>query len=354
MTNRTIIIVGGTVVVIAVLAIGLFYLQRGGAGRALRRTIISNQAQASETADELQRTDRITTVLCGTGSPISQVGPQTCTAVFVNGLFLLFDAGNNALSSMNSLNLPLPELDAVFITHFHNDHYADLGDVMEWSWILGRRHILPVYGPTGITQIVDGFQSAYELEESYRTAHHGEGIMPPQWSPSEPVEFAPLVDDSAIVIYEQDGVTVRAFRVNHAPVEPSVGYRIEHAGKVVVLSGDTVRTTSLLKHSRNADLLVSEVMNKAMVEAMENVYREIGDTNRATILFDIRDYHMDVSDVGALAQEANVQRLALNHLAPKPQGRVQARRLYRDPVKEFYTGELHVGEDGMQIVIPVE
>ena len=137
-------------------------------------------------------------------------------------------------------------------------------------------------------------------------------------------------------------------------VEPSVGYRIEYAGKVVVLSGDTVRTTSLLEHSRSADLLVAEAMNKELVEAMENVYREIGDTDRATLLFDIRDYHMDVSDVGALAQEANVQRLALNHLAPKPQGRIQARRLYRDPIKEFYTGEIYVGEDGMQIVVPVE
>jgi ribonuclease Z len=255
---------------------------------------------------------------------------------------------------MNSSNLPLYELDAVFTTHFHNDHYADLGDVMEWSWILGRRHILPIYGPTGITQIVDGFQSAYELEESYRTAHHGEELMPPEWSPSEPIEFAPPADDSAIVIYEQDGVTVKAFRVNHAPVEPSVGYRIEHAGKVVVLSGDTVRTTSLLEQSRNADLLVSEVMNKEVVEAMENVYREIGDTDRATLLFDIRDYHMDVGEVGALAQEANVQRLALNHLAPKPQGNLQAKRLFQDPIEESYSGEVFVGEDGMQIVIPVE
>jgi ribonuclease Z len=200
---------------------------------------------------------------------------------------------------------------------------------------------------------VDGFQSAYELEESYRTAHHGEELMPPEWSPSEPIEFAPPVDDSAIVIYERDGVTVKTFRVNHAPVEPAVGYRIEYAGKVVVLSGDTVRTTSLLEHSRNADLLVSEAMNKGMVKAIEDTYRELGNADQATILFDIQDYHMDVSDVGALAKEANVKRLALNHLAPKPQSRRQANMLYRDPVAEQFSGELFVGEDGMQIVIPV-
>jgi ribonuclease Z len=351
--NKRNLIIGGAVVIFAILAIGLLFLQGRSAEDLLRRTIIDSEDQASETAAELQRTDRITTVLVGTGSPLDQVGPQTCTAVFVNGQFLLFDAGNNALSAMNSLDFPMDELDAVFITHFHNDHYGDLGDVMEWSWILGRRQILPVYGPTGIIQIVEGFRSAYELEESYRTAHHGEELMPPEWSPSEPIEFAPPTDDSAIVIYEQDGVTVKAFRVNHAPVEPSVGYRIEYAGKVVVLSGDTVRTTSLLEHSRNADLLVAEAMNKGVVEALENVFREIGDTVQATLLFDIRDYHMDVSEVGALAEEANVKRLALNHLAPKPQSGQQANRFYRDPVSELFSGELLVGEDGMQIVIPV-
>ena len=88
---------------------------------------------------------------------------------------------------------------------------------------------------------MDGFQSAYELEASYRTAHHGEEIMPPESSPSEPNEFVPPTDESALVVYEQDGVTVKAFGVSHEPVDPAVGIRLEFAGKVVVISGDTVR-----------------------------------------------------------------------------------------------------------------
>lgn len=353
MTKRNLII-GGAVVASAILVIGLQYLRQHGVEQAIRRAIIKNQERADETAAALQRTDRITTVLCGVGSPISQTGAQSCTAVFVNGQFLLFDAGNNALTSMNTSQLPLDQLDAVFITHFHNDHYADLGDVMEWSWILGRRHILPIHGPTGITQIVEGFRSAYELEESYRTAHHGPEVMPPEWAPSEPVEFASPTDDAAVVVYERDGVTVKAFTVNHAPVEPSVGYHIEYADKVIVISGDTVRTNSLLEASREADLLVAEVMNKELVEIMEATFAEMGNTGRAKIFFDIQEYHMDVSDVGALAQEANVRRLALTHLAPRPQSSRQARAFFENPIKAAYDGELWVGEDGMRIVIPVE
>jgi ribonuclease BN (tRNA processing enzyme) len=63
---------------------------------------------------------------------------------------------------------------------------------------------------------------------------------------------------------------------------------------------------------------------------------------------------MDVSDVGALVEEANVKRLALNHLAPKPQSDRQADMFYGEPISELYTSELFVGEDGKQIVIPVE
>ena len=123
---------------------------------------------------------------------------------------------------------------------------------------------------------------------------------------------------------------------------------------MVVISGDTLRTTALLTHSRNADLLVAEAMNKDVVQAMERAAEEMGDTVNATLLFDIQDYHMDIREVGVLATEANVQRLALNHLAPKPQGDRQAKRTFEDPVRESYSGELFVGEDGMQIIVSVE
>lgn len=102
--NKRNILIGGTAVIIAILAIGIFFLQSNSIEGALRRTIIKNLEEDSETASELQRTDRITTVLVGTGSPLAQAGPQTATAVFVNGQFLLFDAGNNTLDVMNCHN----------------------------------------------------------------------------------------------------------------------------------------------------------------------------------------------------------------------------------------------------------
>jgi ribonuclease Z len=341
-----------TLVILLSVLLGTVSAQ-GPSDDLLRRALVQAQEEADAASAEYQRTDQITTVLVGTASPIARSGAQTCTAIFVNGQFLLFDIGNNAMQSMYDSNIPIQEVDAVFITHFHNDHYAELGDIMEWSWINGRRHILPIHGPTGITQIVDGFWSAYELERSYRTAHHGEELMPTDFSGVETVEFAAPGGDEPIVVYENGGVTVEAFRVSHEPVDPSVGYRIMYGDTLIVISGDTVLTSSLLANSQGADLLVSEVMNMGIVAVMEDVTRENGNEDQAELLFDIRDYHMDVSDVGELAQEANVERLALNHLAPTPPMELQMNQWFVEPIQAVYDGEIIAGPDGLTIVIPL-
>ena len=121
-----------------------------------------------------------------------------------------------------------------------------------------------------------------------------------------------------------------------------------------VISGDSVRTNALQEQSQNADLLVAEVMNKEIVHLIQGVNEEIGNSVNAKLRHDIQGYHMDVSDVGALSQEANVQQLALTHLAPKPQGRLEAKTFFRDLIEEIYAGELFVGEDGMRIAIPMQ
>src|SRR5687768_3144617 len=41
------------------------------------------------------------------------------------------------------------------------------------------------------------------------------------------------------VVYDKGGVKITAFEVDHTPVKPAFGYRIDYAGRSVVLSGDT-------------------------------------------------------------------------------------------------------------------
>ena len=54
----------------------------------------------------------------------------------------------------------------IFLTHFHSDHIADLGEVMSRSWILGRDKPFTVYGGQEVEQVVSGFNTVYGADDA--------------------------------------------------------------------------------------------------------------------------------------------------------------------------------------------
>jgi len=321
---------------------------------AIEAQISATQVTAAERRTELLDPDVITVVTCGTASPIPpRSRAQSCTAVFVNGLFLLFDAGDGATPSMENLNLPLPDLTAVFLTHYHSDHLADVGEVISRSWILGRRAPLPVYGGEAVARVVDGFNRIYALDYNYRTAHHGAALFPPETSGAN----AELILDpgpAGVRVYENGGVTVTAYTVDHSPVLPALGYRVDYAGRSVAISGDTIDTEGLRNMSDGVDVLVSEVMNKSYVEEAECALRRLDNDDDATILKDIRSYHIDVEELAELAEDADVGTLVLTHQVPLVDDDAQIGLVFRAPIEAIYRGELIVANDGTSVTVPVE
>ena len=317
----------------------------------ISRGIKQRNRRNDEVKENFLNKDKITVVLVGTAGPMSPDIAQNSTAVFVNGQFLLFDAGDYAQKRMEQFNLPGESLDAVFLTHFHNDHIADLGEVMQRSYMLGREKDLVVYGPTGTEDIVSSFNRIYAADSEYRTAHHGEEVMPLEYQFATAQEFDAKLEE--VVVYKKDGVVVTAFKTYHPPIEPVFGYVVEYDGKKVVISGDTLVTDALSRHANNADLLVMDVMNYDLVTLMEETFREIGDDQLAQIMYDIREYHPDVADVASMAEKQNVKRMALTHYAPATSIQSMMDRFYVNPIKKVYSGELYAGSDGTIVVIPL-
>lgn len=175
--------------------------------------------------------------------------------------------------------------------------------------------------------------------------------MPSEFHFATASEFS--ADETVVEVYRNDGVVVTAFRVSHPPVEPVFGYTIEFAGKKVVISSDTLITEELRNQSRDADLLVMDVMNFELVELMENTFREVGDERNAVIFYDIREYHPDVNDIGVMAEEQGVQRMALTHFAPTLPSQRLMRYYYVDPIRANYSGELYADGDGTTVQIPL-
>ena len=119
------------------------------------------------------------------------------------------------------------------------------------TWINNRPSQLDVYGPEGLGSVVQGFEDAYNLDYTFRNAHHGDEIAPLGVAGMK----AHTIDLNNPVIIESDDLSIRAFEVDHHPVKPALGYRFDYKGRSIVISGDTSASQNLTDHSKNADVL---------------------------------------------------------------------------------------------------
>jgi len=301
----------------------------------LNQQIKRQQAQIEKNNQLLQDTESIYVYTVGTSAPLPGERAQTGTAVIVNGHFFMFDVGDGVVRRAENMGLPLNQLDGIFITHWHSDHFMDLSSMVSRSWLLGRSNELHLYGPDGTDSINQSIKGYLHLENKHRLDHHGPEIMDMSIVHAIPHEFK-NVQNSKEVIYQQEGITITAFDVDHQPIEPAVGYVIEYKGKKVVISGDTKKNDLVVEMAQDADLLLHEVILNSVLQQMEVMLKERGLTRNEKIIHDIQDYHTPPAEVAEIAAKANVKKLILHHYAPAPDFQV---------IKNIYKKELH-GYDG--------
>lgn len=291
-------------------------------------------------------------VICGSGSPLpsaERAGP--CTAVIAGGRMFLIDVGPGSTENLRLWGLPVGSLAGVLLTHFHSDHIGELGEVVFASWTSGRTEPLDVYGPAGVDRVVAGFQAAYELDVSYRVAHHGSDLLPPDGGKANAHTIELGDDTPSRVFYDEDGLKMTAFLVEHEPIAPAVGYRIDYGGRSVVVSGDTIRSANVEAASQGVDVLVHEVLSGALIGGAARALESAGNEQTAKLLRDTLDYHTFPADVHALAADAEVKLLVMNHLVP-PLPAAQAEGVFMRGRAEDAPNDAVVSVDGMHIALP--
>lgn len=264
-------------------------------------------------------------ILLGTGSPLpsaDRAGPATL--VRTGGANLLVDCGRGVVMRLAGAGVPVPALTAVLLTHMHSDHICDLNDVITCHWVMNPAPAtLRVYGPVGVKALVEATLAMLAFDTGYRIAHHADLGEAPR---VEAVELAP--GDS----FDLGDCRVSAHRTRHAPVFPTLGYRIEQGGAVAAVVGDTIPCPELDAMCQGADVYVQTVIRADLVRLVPS-----------RRLQDILDYHSTVEQAAQTARRAGVKTLMLTHYVPPLlPGQEDA---WRALAAAHFDGEIVLGDD---------
>jgi ribonuclease BN (tRNA processing enzyme) len=96
-------------------------------------------------------------VLLGTaGGPALRPGRSSpAAAVLVDDVPYLVDCGYGVGRQLVDANIGVTKLRAIFITHHHSDHNADLGNLLVLAWASGLRTVVDAYGPPLVNDLVE-------------------------------------------------------------------------------------------------------------------------------------------------------------------------------------------------------
>lgn len=302
--------------------------------------IANAQQGALQRQRQLNPADGISVILIGTGIPLPN--PQRGTAatlVIAGDRTILVDTGRECMVGLSSVGLN--DVSMVLYTHYHSDHIAGLGELLVNRGVSGADKPLPVIGPAGAKRVVDGFREAYALETSYRVAHHGD-----HWPPH--AMDCNVQEREAGVVYDEGGLKITMFDVDHEPVVPAVGYRIDFKGQSVVVSGDTKKTAKTIEMAKDCDILVHEAIDRELLQRLGTALKAT-DPRRAAMLSDMLSHHTSTIETAEIARDANVKKLVLTHLVPSIPPEDGPEKNFIRGMAEIYKGPIVVGRDGMEI-----
>jgi ribonuclease Z len=268
---------------------------------------------------------------------------------------LLFDCGEGTQRQLVR-SVGLVDMECVFITHFHADHWLGLPGMLKSFALRERDQPLTVYGPRGLNELMGLMRSIYgrlpyelsvvELEPAQTVERDGYLVAAVPVSHRAPSSFgyaiveqprpghldAQLAEQLGVKPGPDFGRLQRGESVDGVRPEQVMGP--EREGRKVVLSGDTEPCEALAIAAHEADVLVHEA----------TFTEEEADRARLTA-------HSTARQAAELARDADVRLLALTHMSTRYAGgqlRDEARAVFAatEAPRDFDTIEVPFPERG--------
>jgi ribonuclease Z len=236
------------------------------------------------------------------------------------GQRILFDCGEGTQQQLLR-SVGLPELDAVFLTHFHLDHWLGLPGMIKTFDLRARERPLTIYGPPGLHQLFGTLRAVVG-----RTGYPLELV---ELAPHDEIRFGTFVISAFGVMHRVEAYgyafveddrpgrfdveAARALGVREGPdfgrlqrgeavgdVRPEQVMGESRDGRRIVLSGDTAPCQAVEVFAHRAELLVHEAT------FMEDERARARET-----------FHTTARQAAEIAREAGVKLLALTHLSTR-------------------------------------
>jgi ribonuclease Z len=300
-------------------------------------------------------------VFLGTSASAPTAG-RAPTALLVRrgGDRLLFDCAEGTQRQLMRSSLGLPDLDEIFLTHYHADHTLGLPGLLKTFALRGREVPLTVYGPPGLRELFNDLRRifgkvTYPLEtievrpgealerDGYRIlvfpVHHGvSAVGYAVDEPDRPGEFdAAAADALGIPFGPERGALQRGESVtlpDERVVTPDTVIGASRRGRRVVITGDTAPVETVRVLAEGADVLVHEATFS------EDEHERAEET-----------LHSTARQAAEIAAAAGVRLLALTHFSPRyfgPELLEEARAVFASTVapRDFDVIEIPFAERG--------
>jgi len=246
---------------------------------------------------------------------------------------VLVDAGGGTFLRFGQAGASLETLELIAITHLHTDHVADLPALLKGAYFSERDRPLALAGPDGNERFpgIKPFLDAMFGEDAGAFGYLS-GLLD---GTGRLFELQPTTVDhrtrAPVTVLENPQLNVDAIGVDHGPV-PSLAYRIDIAGRRIVVSGDqNLSGDGFTAFARGADLLV---MPFAIPQG----------AGRAAA-----NLHARPADIGRMAAEAEIDHLVLSHFMARSLRNLDAQV---ELVREHFKGRLTLAEDLLCVEVP--
>lgn len=278
--------------------------------------------------------DRVSLQVLGSGGPefTDNRASSSYLISLDNRARILIDAGAGSGINFEKSGAKIQDLDAILFTHLHVDHSADLPAFIKASFFTPRRSDLQVFGPAGnrvMPSTTAFIRKNFGPEGSYSYLQNF--IEPDQRSAYKiQATDVPLTPHEVSDYTLNDDISLQAIPVNHGPIA-ATAWRVNIAGCSISFTGDMsnqYKTFSTL--ADNSDIIVA---HNAIPQGAGGVAARL---------------HMQPSDIGIIAAEANPGKLVLSHRMNRSLGKETETEA---EIRKHYDGDITFAND-LDIIQP--